>query len=238
MVLRSFRLFSAAILLLLAVPALAGDSYKQFPGMPLDNRTLRMQERVEELFAAGEYDRALFIYEKELSPIGDKYAQYMVGYMHLTGKGTDEDPGAALAWYRLAAERREAPLVQARDALEKAISNEQRARADKLFAKLWPRYGDKKILLELIRKDLNTLRSRTGTRIPDASPRVTIVNGYYGSPGSEEFYRQVRKQLDQRLKYLKAVVEIEDESLLAENSALNALESDLRRMAQALDASP
>ena len=37
----------------------------------------------------------MFIYREELAPLGDKYAQYMIGYMHEHGKGVDKDPAVA-----------------------------------------------------------------------------------------------------------------------------------------------
>ncbi len=55
-----------------------------------------MQRKVDQLFERGDYERAYFIYRNELAPAGDKYAQYMVGFMHLTGMGIDEDPVAAV----------------------------------------------------------------------------------------------------------------------------------------------
>ena len=72
---------------------------------------------MDELYSAGEYERALFIDERELPPRGDKYAQYMVGYMHLNAHGLPQDKVRALAWYRLAAERGNEVLVRARDEL-------------------------------------------------------------------------------------------------------------------------
>ena len=63
------------------------QSYKYFPGEAIDQRTRSMQERVDAVYAAGDFDRALMIYEKDLAPLGDKYAQYMVGYMYLNAKG-------------------------------------------------------------------------------------------------------------------------------------------------------
>ena len=71
----------------------------------MNKRTLSTQERVEKMYEAGEYNRALLIYEKDLAPLGDKYAQYMVGYMHLNAKGIPQDKVTALAWYRSAASR-------------------------------------------------------------------------------------------------------------------------------------
>ena len=56
---------------------------------------------------AREYERAFMIYEKELAPLGDKYAQYMVGYMYLNAQSVLQDKISALAWFRIAAERGE-----------------------------------------------------------------------------------------------------------------------------------
>ena len=74
--------FSGLLAGLLCVTAFA-QNYKPFPGDTPDQRTLRVQERVEELYEAGDFDRALLIYRDDLAPLGDKYAQYMVGFMHL-----------------------------------------------------------------------------------------------------------------------------------------------------------
>ena len=112
---KRIRVTACALLCASVVPtALAGD-YDQFPGPSLDPRTIDAQQQVEDIYEAGDYSRALLIYEKELAPIGDKYAQYMVGYMHLNGQGTAQSLPDALAWYRLAAERKEPAIVQARD---------------------------------------------------------------------------------------------------------------------------
>ena len=79
------------------------QTYPSFPGGETDRATLRTQERVEELYVSEAYERAYFIYRNELAPKGDKYAQYMIGYMHFAGTGVPEDPAKALAWYRFAA---------------------------------------------------------------------------------------------------------------------------------------
>ena len=50
---------------------------------PVDARTLRVQLKAEELFQKENYGRAHFIYQNDLAPIGDKYAQYMLGFMSL-----------------------------------------------------------------------------------------------------------------------------------------------------------
>ncbi len=103
-----------------------------------DSRTLRVQRKVDDLFERGEYERAYFIYRNELVPLGDKYAQYMVGFMHLTGKGVTENPIAASAWYRLAAERGTPEFVAVRDFLLVGMMPEERRQSDELFLQLRP----------------------------------------------------------------------------------------------------
>jgi TPR repeat protein len=76
-------------------------------GIGLDSKTLSVQAKAEEFFARGDFRRAYVIYLSDLAPIGDKYAQYMLGFMFGGGLGVDQDPALASAWYRLAAERGE-----------------------------------------------------------------------------------------------------------------------------------
>ena len=81
-----------SILIAIVAAAIASaQTYASFPGGDLDHATLRVQERVEELYVSGAYERAHFIYRNELAPRGDKYAQYMIGYMHFTGAGVPEE---------------------------------------------------------------------------------------------------------------------------------------------------
>ena len=227
--------FAASLLLGLCCTAVAGEAYKHFPGAPLDERTLRAQERVEELYENGEYSRALLIYQNDLAPKGDKYAQYTIGYMHLAGKGVPQDRAKALAWYRLAAERGEPALVQARDTLFRQMTPEEIRESNRLFVELWQDIGDNRILLDLIRDDINTLKSRTGTRIPGASTgQLTVIN-VAGNPGAERFYRGVEERLQTRLTYLKTNVEITDVDLGEEDETVRILESDMRKELAALD---
>jgi TPR repeat protein len=93
------------IMLALLVPGLTVAQWAEFPTGDLDSRTIRTQEKVESLYERGDYKRAHFIYSNELARQGDKYAQYMTGYMYLMGQGVEEDPVKAVAWYRIAAER-------------------------------------------------------------------------------------------------------------------------------------
>lgn len=216
-----------------AQPA-ADTAHDRFPGEAVDSRTLDTRRQVEELYASGAFERALLIYEKELAPVGDKYAQYMVGYMHLAGQGVAKDSATALAWYRLAAERGEAPLVKARDALQRKLDPHELARANDRFLELWQQYGDRRLLLELIAGDLAILRERNGSRLSESSPGASIVSGYFGSEGGDGYYQQVRERLERRMRYLEATKGLDDVGRHADSRALQRLESEITQEVEAL----
>lgn len=222
---------------LFVAAAASAQTFKHFPGASADQATLRAQQKVEKLYDNGDYKRALLIYQKDLAPGGDKYAQYMVGYMHLSGKSVPEDSSQALAWYRLAAERGDPALVHARDTLLDKLSDAEIARASALFVDLWKRIGDNKLILDLIREDLEDLSVRTGSRIPGAnSGRLTIVN-MGGENGGDEYYENLRKRIDNRLKYLDSTVGIIDLESDEEIAEIKALEVEMRAELATLDAS-
>jgi hypothetical protein len=192
---------------------------------------------VEDVFSSGDYPRALLIYEKELAPLGDKYAQYMVGFMYLNGKGVDENPAEALAWYRLAAERGEESFSKARDALRETLAPDEFKRSNERFAALWQRYGDRKLILDLISGDLAFLRrqgeSANGLGV-DRNTTVSIAAGYAGSETNESYYRRVRERLTERLQYLSSTKDAE-EAGVNDPAVVRALESEVRQELQALD---
>lgn len=230
--------FSAfALGALLSVTAFAQHAQEppplRFPGEAADSRTLDARRQVEALYASGAFERALLIYEKELAPVGDKYAQYMVGYMHLAGQGVPENRAEAYAWYRLAAERGEAPLVKARDTLERTLDEDELARANARFVELWQHYGDRKLLLELIADDLEILRGQRSSDRADAGPGAAIVSGYFGGESGDAFYRRVRERLERRMEYLESTDRLDDVGRLSDTRSLERLESEVR---QALDA--
>jgi hypothetical protein len=232
------RVVAATVMLGFAAPTSIAEEYRQFPGAPTDSRTLKVQDRVEGIFLSGDYGRALLIYEKELAPLGDKYAQYMVGFMHLTGKGVTENRSEALAWYRLAAERGEVPFIKARDALRASLEPAELERSEARFAELWQRYSDRKLILELIEGDLQILRRGTmptnGARVDDAGRGQSIAAGYAGSEAGEGYYRRVRARLVERLRYLSSTKDAAEAGI--ENPALiENLESEVRRELKALD---
>jgi len=213
------------------------DEETHFPGASSDRGTIKAQELVEELYVKGEYERSLLIYERELAPTGDKYAQYMVGFMHLTGQGTDVDRSTALAWYRLAAERQDVPIVQARDALYQAMSQEEIVRSNQLFVDIWRKFGDNPLLLRLIRDDLRILKERTGSRIGggNGSSPLTIISSSTGTSSSDAYYERVRQRIARRLEFLKSNVEIIDLELGDELAVKGQLEEEIREAVFALD---
>lgn len=192
---------AAVALLWIASATALAQSTEPYPAGVIDARTLRVQEKVEALFEAGDYERAMFIYKHELAPLGDKYAQYMIGYMYLTGAGVDEDPVTASAWYRLAAERANPEFMAVRDQLLDSLSDTQKRRSDEAFIDLRQRYSDIVILVRLIREDLQSLAARTGSRTLGTSGQVMIVDPRTGfGTSGEDLVRQLRQRIRARLE--------------------------------------
>jgi len=205
------------------------QSYRSFPGESADQRTLQTQKRVDQLYSAGEYERALFIYERELAPRGDKYAQYMVGYMHLDTPGMPQDKATALAWYRLAAERENEVLQQARDELAADLTQAEIDASNRIFLDLLQEIGDTRLLMKLIRRDMNTLSSRTGSHIRGAtSGGSTVIVRPSGIIEDPNFYRKIRLRLAARLSYLETKVEVSDLALESGDQELRRYEEQIK----------
>jgi hypothetical protein len=204
--LRPHILFLAAVTAF--VPALAAADSRPLFGARSDPGTLAVQQKVEQLYQNGEFERALFIYENELAPVGDKYAQYMVGFMHLTGTGTAEDPVAASAWYRLAAERSYPEFVAVRDQLLEAFDESDLLRSDYEYRDLRRKYSDLVILERLIREDLKLLEPLTGSRLSGSTRAVTIIEPRSGLVVSGEQLRErARARIEQRLRQIDALID-------------------------------
>lgn len=219
-------------ILLLGVALAAGvwaQAQKGFPGAPIDQRTMRTQDMVEDLYESGEYARALLIYQEELAPLGDKYAQYMAGYMHLTGQSVPPNRPSALAWYRLAAERGEPSIVQARDELYKRMTAAEVDISTEIFVNIWQQFGDNNLLLDLVRDDMAILRQQTGTRVPGTDRPLTVINIRSGQSTGPGFYSRIEQRIELRLSYLETSVDITDIAL-AENAAdIQSVEEELRK---------
>jgi hypothetical protein len=202
-VIRPKAFFWIAALALLTGPADAQRASGLSADLP-DTRTLAIQDKVDRLFDAGKFKRAFFIYRHELVPLGDKYAQYMVGYMYLMGMGVDADNIAACAWYRLAAERDTPEFIAVRERLLRTMQDDDIRRADTLFLDLRREFSDMAVLLSSIRKNLRELEPRTGSRLKADSDMLTVIEvGNSGRTGSAStHHRHIRRQLIVRVQLL------------------------------------
>lgn len=154
----------ALIVMLLAI-SVAAVSQENFLREDVNRSILELQEEADSDFTKGHFGPALRVYQQELAPVGDKYAQYMVGYMYLAGKGVQEDAILASAWYRLAAQRNTEQYARIRDSLLTLFNDEQRSRSDQLYIDLRREMGDLVLVEKLIRGDIRILSRSRGTTI-------------------------------------------------------------------------
>lgn len=207
---------------------------KEAPSYFPDARSLTVQRKVDELFERGDYQRAYFIYRNELAPAGDKYAQYMIGYMHLMGMGAAEDPGAAFAWYRLAAERGTAEFAAVRDQLGRDLDASERRRADVLYPQLRREYSDLVVLLAAIKRDLRALKAQSGSRLAAQSNPMTVVDSRLpvSVKSGADYYGRIRRQLEANLVTLASLGKFSDMQTDPDRVDFDKLE---RRVAQRLE---
>lgn len=201
---------------LTACLALQGSFAQDFSssgGYVRDSNTLSVQRKAEELFEREDFKRAHFIYLNELVPIGDKYAQYMVGFMTLTGLGVREDPVYASAWYRLAAERDTAEFIAVREDLIRRLDSIEMERSDELYLRLRHEFSDIAIRMREVREDFELLHGGggpTGSRSGISSSPVIIVKPGDGSGVSmDAYYRQIRLRMQGHLNFIAKTLEIE-----------------------------
>lgn len=183
----------------------AANAGSAFPTVHADANTMRTQEKAGRLFDKGKYDRAYFIFRNELAPLGDKYSQYMVGFMYLTGKSVERDRARAAAWYRLAAERGLPEFVSARDELLAVLDDQERVRSDRWFAALLTEVGDLAVLMRGVRSDYEQLQRRDRDGLPDDS---TLSLGYQVTRPTEvmsaEHFQRIEKRMKKRLEFIIA----------------------------------
>jgi hypothetical protein len=201
-----------------------------------DTRTMAVQDKVDKLFNAGNFKRAFFIYKNELAPLGDKYAQYMVGYMYQTGMGVEQDRIAASAWYRLAAERGTAEFIAVRDqALHKLDDTEIRYSTAR-YKELRVSYCDLAVLLTSIKRDHKELEGRTGSRIQSSSSAMTVIDTNRGTVQSgSDYYGQIRRQLEFRVKLLVELGEFENIGTDVEKINIRDIEQQVRERIESSD---
>jgi hypothetical protein len=204
--------------------------------MPIDAGTLRVQAQAEEVYERTDYERAFFIYRNELVPIGDKYAQYTVGFMYLTGKGVAEDRIVASAWYRLAAERGTKQFVQVRDQLMRSLDDAQRAESDRQFIELRKEYGDLVLLARAVRKDYDELRNRTGSRLSADGSSVTVLElDTNATRSGTEYYGRIERRMKARLAYIAKHTEIDIIDLDADSVDMEEVERQVAAHLSTLD---
>jgi len=200
----SKRIHISLLPLLLLFAASASAQWSEFPTGDFDSRTMRIQSKAESLYMSGDYKRAQIIYVNELATIGDKYAQYMTGYMFLMGQGVSEDPVRASAWYRIAAERKAPEFMAVRDELIQTFDAEQLARSNEIYLDLRKRFCDIVIVMRLLEEDLEKLNvETTGSRITSRSSLVTMIDPKTGTPISADIYRvRIRRTLQSRVDFI------------------------------------
>jgi hypothetical protein len=231
-----------AVAACLFVSVAVAQSNNSFPKMPVDAKTVRVQNQAEEVYNRTDYERAFFIYRKELAPIGDKYGQYMVGFMYLTGKGVEEDRIAASAWYRLAAERGTKEFVQVRDQVLRSLDEAERAESDRQFIELRKQYSDLVLLARAIREDYEELGDRTGSRLSagasrlSASRSVVVVDmGSSGSTSGAGYYGRIEQRLLARMDYIAQYEELGISDKDIETFNLSAIEQKIDTYLERLD---
>lgn len=203
---------------LTACLALSGAFAQDFAssgGYVRNSTTLNVQQKAEELFEREDYTRAHFIYLNELAPIGDKYAQYMVGFMTLTGLGVREDSVLASAWYRLAAERDTAEFIAVRDDLIRRLDTLDMERSDDHYLRLRREYSDIAVRMREVREDFELLQGEeegglTGSRTGITSSPVLMIKPNEGSGVSmDAYYHEIEMRMQGHLDFIARTLEIE-----------------------------
>jgi hypothetical protein len=227
---------SAVVAGLLVSPTFAQD-FAFHGGDFRDAETISVQDKAEQLFDEGNYKRAHFIYLNELAPIGDKYAQYMVGFMSLSGLGTAEDPVLASAWYRLAAERKTPEFIAVRDDLIRRLDAVDMQRSDETYSRLRLEYSDIAVRMREVREDFERIRvGPTGSRTLSSSSPVMIVSPREGTGMSVEAYnQQLRRRMQKHLDYIVATLSIEPVPADATAEELDRLEEQVTAFAAKVD---
>jgi len=204
------RIYIFLLPVLLLLSASASAQWSEFPTGDLDSHTMRIQSKAESLYVSGDYKRARIIYVNELATIGDKYAQYMTGYMYQMGQGVPEDPVRASAWYRVAAERQAPEFMVVRDDLIRTFDAEQLATSDAIYLELRKKFSDIVIVMRLLEEDLEMLDvETTGSRVSGRSSLVTTFDPKSGTVSSAELYRdRVRRTLQSRADFITGQLDV------------------------------
>jgi hypothetical protein len=199
------------VLLLVLMLPLLGWAEGTRDARSIHSPTLRLHQKAEELYNSGHFQRAYFIYVNELAAIGDKYAQYMAGYMSQYGKGVPQDVIRASAWYRLAAEQGAPQFVELRDQLLESMSEDMRLESDAEFLDLRQRYSDLVLVTTQLREIRELLNERsTGSYLSAKSPAVTVIDPHTGVTMSRsEYVRRIESRMQVLYDYITDKLDIE-----------------------------
>ena len=195
---------------MLLLPAIAGAA-SLGETRASNSPTLRLHEQAEDLYRNGHWQRAYFIYVNELAAVGDKYAQYMAGYMWLNGKGVPRDEVQASAWYRLAAERGSPEFVEVRDQLLESMSEADREASDADFIGLRQKYSDLVLAMAHAREERELLvTSSTGSRLASNSSSVMIIDPRSGiTMTRSQYFGRLESRIRLRLDFITRTLGIE-----------------------------
>lgn len=180
----------------------------EFPAEPDSLFVARLKRDAERAYERGRYERAWRMYRHGLAWRGDKYAQYMVGYMLFNGRGVRADRTRGTAWLKLAAERGdERKLNDVYNDAFARLTERERSLALTEHDNLLAEFGDRRVLRRLIRADQRRLRRATGSRVGYTDTQPLTVQFLDGQtlPGSV-YYQRIRQRLKQRMDYLEGVV--------------------------------
>jgi TPR repeat protein len=186
------------------------------------------------LFAEEQYERAHFIYLHELAPIGDKYAQYMLGFMYEHGVGVDANAIEASSWYRIAAERGKREFTDVRDAALGWLSAEEREAADSRYLELRGRYSDAAVMLRQVNSDYDRLMTvRTGTRIPGGGRSLTTITS--DPQAREADLLAAERRLERGLEFLSTILDKPVHNVNYTELDIDALGRDVREYLADID---
>lgn len=209
-----FRWTAAALgfVLMFAAPSVPAQANQMaYPGDLPPRNIVRLQKKAEAAFVAGQYQKARWFYEKELAPIGDKYGQYMMGYLYENGLGVEQDAVKAAAWYQLAAERGHKQIIETSERFQKTLSPGKLATARTLANGLKDEYGDIALLKREIRRDLDRLRDVTGTNLRKKGCEIRpgtvyFTRGIVRQLPMNRYCEILNKRIDERIAYIQGYV--------------------------------
>ncbi len=196
-------------------------------GTIIDARTLNIQEKVERLYAEEQYERAHFIYLHELAPIGDKYAQYMLGFMYEHGINVEPNPIEASAWYRIAAERGNDKFNDVSESSLRWLTDEEREAADARYVELRLRYADVAVMFRQVSADYEKLMAvPTGTRIPGGGRSLVTMDP--DKQAGEADLLAAERRLKRGLVFLSTVLDDQSYNVTYTELDIRDLDRDVR----------